>query len=103
MSRAADPSPHAEPNGPRPTQAPAIDLPRRPLGASKILPQHLQRLAVVYVRQSTPHQVLEHRESTRRQYALADYAVALGWPRERVLVIDEDQGQSGKSSDGRAG
>jgi DNA invertase Pin-like site-specific DNA recombinase len=56
--------------------------------------QHLERLAVVYVRQSSPHQVQEHRESRARQYALADFAVTLGWPSERVLVIDDDQGQS---------
>lgn len=69
----------------------------------KIQPYHLERLAVVYVRQSSPHQVLEHRESTARQYALADRAVELGWPRDRVLVIDEDQGQSGRTAEGRAG
>ena len=58
---------------------------------------------MVYVRQSTPHQVVEHRESKARQYALADHAEALGWPRDRVLLIDEDQGQSGKSAEARAG
>src|SRR5262249_30504464 len=67
----------------------------RPLpGSAKIGPHHLERLALVYVRQSTPHQVRHHRESRQRQYALADYATALGWPRQRVLVIDDDQGQS---------
>lgn len=55
------------------------------------------------MRQSSPHQVLEHRESRERQYALADHAVALGWPKDRVLVIDEDQGQSGKHATNRAG
>ncbi len=69
----------------------------------KICPYHQERLAVVYVRQSSPQQVLENRESTDRQYALADRAVELGWPRDRVLVIDEDQGQSGRSAEGRAG
>jgi len=64
---------------------------------------HLAKLAVVYVRQSSPHQVLEHRESRERQYALADHAVVLGWPKDRVLVIDEDQGQSGKTADDRPG
>ncbi len=57
----------------------------------------------MYVRQSSPQQVLQNRESTARQYALAQYAQALGWPAERVLVIDEDQGQSGKTADNRAG
>jgi DNA invertase Pin-like site-specific DNA recombinase len=55
------------------------------------------------VRQSSPHQVLEHRESRERQYALADLAVALGWPKQRVLVIDDDQGQSGRTSKDRPG
>ena len=63
----------------------------------------MERLAIVYVRQSTPQQVLEDRESRERQYALADYATALGWPKERVLLIDEDQGQSGKSAEHRDG
>ena len=64
------------------------DLPRSP----KLRPWHLDRVAVVYVRQSTPQQVLDHRESTARQYALADRAVALGWSRDRVVTIDDDLG-----------
>lgn len=56
----------------------------------KILPRHLEGLAVVYVRQSTMQQVLEHQESTRLQYGLVRRAVAWGWPEVRVLVIDED-------------
>jgi DNA invertase Pin-like site-specific DNA recombinase len=60
-------------------------------------------MAIVYVRQSTQHQVLEHRESTARQYALADRAVVLGWPATAVEVIDEDQGRSGSSAEGRSG
>lgn len=75
----------------------------RPLSCSKIAAGHRERLAIVYVRQSSPQQVLENRESTARQYALARYAQLLGWPAERVLVIDEDQGQSGKSAENRAG
>ena len=71
--------------------------------SSKILDLHLDRLAIVYVRQSDPQQVLNHRESRERQYALADHAVALGWPRDRVLVIDDDQGQSGRTADQRGG
>lgn len=73
------------------------------LRSEKISEVHLQRLAIVYVRQSTQQQVLEHRESTARQYALADRAVALGWPRAAVQVIDEDQGHSGSSAEGRSG
>src|SRR5262245_6641489 len=70
---------------------------------SKMLPRHCAKLAVVYVRQSSLQQMMENRESTARQYALHDYAVALGWPAARVLLIDEDQGQSGASAQGRPG
>jgi len=70
---------------------------------SKIRDRHLDRLAMVYVRQSSPQQVLENRESRERQYALAQFAQRLGWPAERVVIIDEDQGRSGKSADNRLG
>src|SRR5260370_1129480 len=70
---------------------------------TKIQDRHRARLAIVYVRQSSPQQVLQHRESAARQYALADRVRALGWPADRVLVIDEDQGQSGKTAEGRSG
>jgi DNA invertase Pin-like site-specific DNA recombinase len=75
----------------------------RRASSSKVLPGHLEKLAVVYVRQSSPKQVLDHRESTARQYAFADQAVAFGWPRERVLTIDEDLGKSGRTTEGRSG
>ena len=52
--------------------------------------RHLERLALVYVRQSTLAQVREHGESTRLQYALEQRAEELGWPRDRIRVIDED-------------
>lgn len=71
--------------------------------SAKIAPAHLERLAVVYVRQSSPRQVLENRESTARQYAFADQAVAFGWPRARILTIDEDLGKSGRTTEGRSG
>ena len=66
---------------------------------SKIQPRHLLRLAFLYVRQSTLRQVLENTESTERQYALRQKAMALGWPAERIVVIDSDQGQSGAAAD----
>jgi len=69
----------------------------------KIQSQHLKRHAYLYVRQSTLRQVLENTESTQRQYALRDRAVALGWPLERVIVIDSDLGQSGASAADREG
>ncbi|MDA7980453.1 MAG: recombinase family protein [Pirellulales bacterium] len=75
----------------------------RSLRSAKIQDRHLECLAVVYVRQSSPQQVLDHQESRARQYALADHAVTLGWSRDRVLVIDEDQGHSGRSSEQRDG
>lgn len=65
----------------------------------KIRPEHLRRDAYLYIRQSTLRQVIENTESTQRQYALRDRAVALGWPRERVIVIDADLGQSGADAD----
>jgi DNA invertase Pin-like site-specific DNA recombinase len=60
---------------------------------------HLARSAYLYVRQSTLRQVLENTESTKRQYALRERAVALGWDHERIVVIDSDQGRSGADSD----
>lgn len=69
----------------------------------KITPAHWERLAIVYIRQSTTHQILENRESSARQYGLTAHAQALGWPAQRVLVIDEDQGQSGQRADNHAG
>ena len=75
----------------------------RALRSDKLTDEHFARMAIVYVRQSTQHQVLEHRESTARQYALVDRAIALGWPRAAVEVIDEDQGHSGSSAEGRSG
>jgi len=71
--------------------------------SAKIDRRHLDRLAVVYIRQSSQHQVIENRESRARQYLLADYAVRLGWTRERILIIDEDQGISGTAAYERLG
>ena len=69
----------------------------------KVTASHLRRDAYLYVRQSTVRQVFENTESTRRQYALRERAVALGWPIERVNVIDSDLGKSGASSADREG
>jgi len=71
--------------------------------STKIGRRHLERAAVVYVRQSTLAQVREHAESTARQYALAEQAVALGWDPRDVAVIDADLGVSGRSTEGRDG
>lgn len=69
----------------------------------KVRGDHRERLAVVYVRQSTLQQLARHQESTRLQYGLVERAVELGWPRGRVEVIDEDLGKSGATAEGRAG
>jgi DNA invertase Pin-like site-specific DNA recombinase len=82
---------------------PAVGPVYRVSRATKIRARHLDRIAIVYVRQSSPQQVLEHRESRERQYALAQTAVTLGWTKERVQIIDEDQGQSGRSATSRLG
>jgi DNA invertase Pin-like site-specific DNA recombinase len=71
--------------------------------ASKVTAAQLARSAYLYVRQSTLRQVVNNTESTQRQYALRQRAVALGWPAEQIVVIDTDQGQSGASADDREG
>jgi DNA invertase Pin-like site-specific DNA recombinase len=71
--------------------------------SGKIKPLHLERLAYVYIRQSTSAQVHEHVESKQRQYALAERAVSLGWAPTAVEIVDEDQGKSGASTKGRDG
>jgi DNA invertase Pin-like site-specific DNA recombinase len=72
-------------------------------GEGKVRSQHLERTALIYIRQSTMAQVREHTESTARQYALAEEAARLGWPTSRVEVIDADLGVSGRSVEGRDG
>ena len=84
-----------------------VDIAAQPTAAtawsSKLQLRHFERTAVVYVRQSTAHQVLNHRESAARQYSLVNLAVQLGWSADRVEVVDEDQGRSGASIEGRDG
>jgi DNA invertase Pin-like site-specific DNA recombinase len=69
----------------------------------KVTNTHLERDAFLYIRQSTPRQVLENRESTQRQYALRQRAVTLGWPVERIHVIDSDLGKTASQVGGRDG
>src|SRR5437763_4387698 len=71
--------------------------------SQKATASQLKRSAFLYVRQSTPRQVIEHTESTARQYALRKRAVALGWQDDQVITIDSDLGQSGASSADREG
>ena len=69
----------------------------------KIEPHHHDRIAIVYIRQSTLQQVERHSESTKLQYALVGKAHGMGWPKERVMVIDDDLGKSGANAEGRPG
>src|SRR3954471_17803485 len=71
--------------------------------SEKVQGGHQDRLAIVYVRQSTLRQVEQHQESTRLQYALVERALQLGWARERTVVIDDDLGRSGASAVDRPG
>lgn len=80
--------------------SPSVGVGRR---FTAINDRHLSRLAIVYVRQSNTQQIFDHQESRERQYALADHAATLGWPRDRILVIDEDQGRSGRTVEQRPG
>jgi DNA invertase Pin-like site-specific DNA recombinase len=73
------------------------------LRSSKIDARHLERVAVVYVRQSTTQQTIHHAESTRLQYGLTERAISLGWSRDRIVIIDDDLGRSGASAEGRPG
>ena len=70
---------------------------------SKIRAEHIERLAIVDVRQSSPQQMEEHKESLTRQSALKEHAAAFGWHADRILVIDEDLGLSGRRADNRRG
>ncbi len=70
---------------------------------SKIRPEHLERAAYVYVRQSSIRQVEQHAEGRRRQYDLVDWIWRVGWPKERVVLIDEDLGKSAAVANARSG
>ena len=73
------------------------------ISIQKIRPEHLERQAFIYVRQSTLMQVRHNTASTARQYDLVQRALDLGWAQENVVVIDQDQGRSGASAVGRDG
>ena len=70
---------------------------------NKVAPHHLQRKALIYVRQSSMKQVMENTESTARQYALADKALELGWRQALIGVIDDDLGKSASAAAHRNG
>ncbi|MHB2009526.1 MAG: recombinase family protein [Acidobacteriaceae bacterium] len=69
----------------------------------KVQPHHLERGAYLYVRQSSMRQVIENVESTKRQYDLRGRAIALGWRQDQIVVVDNDQGESGASAAWREG
>ena len=69
----------------------------------KIQSYHQDRLAIVYIRQSTLQQVERHSESTKLQYGLVEKAYGLGWPKDKIIVIDDDLGRSGSNAEGRPG
>src|ERR1700741_1324740 len=71
--------------------------------STKVQPRHLERGAYLYIRQSSMRQVIENKESARRQYALRSRATALGWRDEQIIVVDDDQGESGASAAWREG
>ena len=71
--------------------------------SNKVLAMHLERCAYVYVRQSSYYQVEHNLESQRRQYNMRTWALELGWPEERIVVVDEDQGISGAVAGMRSG
>jgi DNA invertase Pin-like site-specific DNA recombinase len=81
------------------------DLSPRVIGSlcERVAPRHRDRLAIVYIRQSTPQQVERHQESTRLQYALVERAYQFGWARDAIVVVDDDLGRSGASVEGRLG
>ena len=81
----------------------SVTVARPPVEGGKIQGHHRDRLAVVYVRQSTVQQRVRHQESTRLQYGLVERAQQLGWSPQRVLVIDDDLGKSGTTVEGRPG
>jgi DNA invertase Pin-like site-specific DNA recombinase len=72
-------------------------------GHTKVTPQHTQRIAYVYIRQSSPGQVLHHKESQINQARMADYATALGWTTDQIRILSSDQGLTGATSQGRDG
>ncbi len=71
--------------------------------SAKVQPHHLKRAAYLYIRQSSMRQVIENVESTKRQYALDRRAIALGWREDQIIVVDNDQGESGASAAWREG
>src|SRR4051794_34848611 len=96
-------NPDATGHAPAPRTLPTTNAAAAGRRSAALSDRHLSKIAIVYVRQSSTQQIFDHQESRERQYALADYAATLGWPRERIVVIDEDQGRSGRTVEQRPG
>ena len=96
------PTARPDPRPPRPA-APLGEAPASPGRPAKVQPWHLERLAAVYVRQSSPYQVSNNKESAEVQANFRNIAAAWGWPPSRILVIDDDQAHSATSAEGRTG
>ena len=73
-----------------------------PMTHPLIKPYHLERSAYVYLRQSSPGQVRKNREGRQRQQAMVEHVAGLGWPQSRIILLDQDTGQSGSSQHGRS-
>jgi len=73
------------------------------MNLTPVTPDHLSRQAYIYIRQSTEHQVVHHQESQKLQRCFVDQALKLGWPQERIVLIDDDLGESADRSNDRAG
>ncbi len=96
------PTASPDPRLPGPSALP-VEAPNCWARPSKIQPWHLERLVIVYVRQSSHYQVMFNRESAEVQSGFRQLAIDWGWPSSRILVIDDDQAQSGTSTEGRSG
>src|SRR5260370_19610386 len=88
---------------PQPATVPTVFPAVRRARPGLITDWHLSLLAIIYIRPSPPQQILDHRESRERQYALVNHGVALGWPSDRILIIDDDQGLTGTTAEDRSG
>jgi DNA invertase Pin-like site-specific DNA recombinase len=103
MSHEVPDNPEPQHAGPQQGATGSPSRRHREAQSPKVRPEHLRRLAIVYVRQSSPQQVLHNRGSAAVQYDLRHRATDLGWHPSRVLTIDDDQGQSGRTAENRPG
>ena len=96
------PTPRAHDRPSKPS-TPVVEAPAYPGRPSKIQPWHLERLAIIYIRQSSQYQVINNKESVEVQASLHNQALVWGWPSSRIVVVDEDQAQSATSAEAHGG